>query len=89
MSNRYGRKTSETLPYFPRCIYSGNERTVPYEIFTNRITPEMQERYNSKYMKEECECDSCTQKRQERQRLINRLYEDRAYDSLRTLGVDV
>lgn len=89
MSSIYGRKTSDTLPYFAKCIYSGNVRKIPYDIKAKRITPEMQERYNFRYMKEECQCNICIEKREHSKKLKNRLYEERAYDSLRALGVDV
>lgn len=88
MSSVYGRRTDRTTPYFAKCIYSGNERLVPYDIQARRITPEMQERYNFKFMKEECQCDSCVQERKETERLINRLKEERAYKELRALGVE-
>lgn len=89
MSSIYGRQTVYSTPYFAKCIYSGNKRSIPYDIQARSITPEMQERYNFKFMKEECECKSCTEKRKETEKLIQRLWEDKAYDSLRALGVDV
>lgn len=58
------------------CIYSGNSRkyTVPFEPNEKTI-----EQYRSKYMREECECPSCTQKRQDREKMIRALKRDRAY----------
>lgn len=89
MSNAYGRQTVYTTPYFPKCIYSGNKRSTPYEIQARRISLELQDKYNGKYMREECRCVSCTEKRKETEKLIQRLWEDKEYDSLRALGVNV
>ena len=89
MSSIYGRQTVYTTPYFPKCIYSGKKRNTPYEIKARRITSEMQEKYNFKFMREECDCDSCTESRKDTEKIIRRLREEKAYDSLRALGVDV
>lgn len=87
--NIYGRKTVKTIPYFPKCIYSGNVRDIPYEIASSNITEEFKNRYNYKFMNEECDCPSCASKRKDRDRMIRRLYEIKDYKSLKAMGVEV
>lgn len=66
-----------------RCIYSGNVRK--YTI-TTKPTEKILEAYQNKFMKEECQCESCTEKRKSREKLKRKLRESRATKELHALG---
>ena len=51
------------------CIYSGNTRKYSVTFEPNGKTIEQ---YRSKFMREECDCPSCSQKRKDREKMINK-----------------
>ena len=66
-----------------RCLYSGNSRK--YTI-TTKPTEKILEAYQDKFMMEECDCESCTEKRKSREKLKRALKGQRANRELRALG---
>ncbi|MBS5620915.1 MULTISPECIES: hypothetical protein [Eubacterium] len=65
------------------CIYSGNTRKYSVTFEPNGKTIEQ---YRSKFMREECDCLNCSQKRKDREKIIKALKRDRAYKELSLLG---
>lgn len=76
-----------TYPVTVRCIYSGNKRTY----YTGARNPDekYKDRLRDKFMREECDCPSCTIKRKDRKKMVNALRRDKQYDSLRALGENI
>ena len=66
-----------------RCIYSGNSRK--YTI-TSPVSNRIKEIYANKFMKEECQCKSCIERREHRAKVIDALRRNNATRELRLLG---
>lgn len=86
MTNKHQGATTSNKFYRTievRCIYSGNLRR--YTI-TTKPTEKILEAYQDKFMNEECQCESCTEKRKSREKLKRALRESRATRELYAIG---
>lgn len=66
-----------------RCLYSGNSRQ--YTI-TTKPTERILESYQNKFMAEECDCESCVEKRKSRAKMVRALEGIKANRELHALG---
>ena len=79
--------SSEEATYLriARCIYSGNEKM--YDTASKYWNEDKQNNLNARFMKYDCQCKRCKERREDRQELIAALERDNDTDGLRALGV--
>lgn len=67
------------------CIYSGKTRG--YDVVGKTWSEERQAALNQKFMNKDCDCQYCSRKRKDRQRLAEALRRDHNTAGLRLLGL--
>jgi hypothetical protein len=75
---------SETYIRIARCLYSGQEGM--YDTPSKYWNEDKQVNLNIKFMKNDCTCETCREKRKEREKLIAAMRRDNDTDGLRALG---
>lgn len=85
MSEHEGALSQDaTYTRVARCIYSGNTRL--YDTTSKYWNEEKQQSLNFKFMREECNCQECEEKRSSRARLKAALERDECSDGLAAMG---